>query len=302
VNKPALTATVSVVILAAGCRPALDDRPWLVGRTRILGVKAEPPEAAPGAGVTMAVVALGPTEPLDTSGTTWTLCRTPKPLGENRVVDPSCLVPTPDAAVGSSVELAIPADACTLFGPDTPQPAPGAPPTRPRDPDATGGYFQPTTVVLEESTAVALERVACGLSGASLDTTRAFQAAYHPNQNPTITGLAFSVDGTAVDPGAVPRGARVIAEVSWLAGSAEQFPVFDRASGGLVDTREVLTASWYVTGGDLDRAASETDDPTVTAAATGWTAPASPATLEIVVVLRDSRGGMDSARSILIVN
>ena len=34
--------------VAAGCRPSLDDRPWLVTTPQILGVEAQPPEVAPG--------------------------------------------------------------------------------------------------------------------------------------------------------------------------------------------------------------------------------------------------------------
>src|SRR5262249_28587343 len=82
---------------------------------------------------TLQVIALDPTGPAgppDAAGTSWTFCRTPKPLGENRVVAPDCLAPAPADAVGSPVEVALPADACRLFGPSPPQPAPGAPPTR----------------------------------------------------------------------------------------------------------------------------------------------------------------------------
>lgn len=69
--------------------------------------------------------------------------------------------------------------------------------------------------------------------------------------------------------------------------------MFDPASGTIVETEETLVASWYVTGGDLDQAAEQVTDPTVLSTVADWTAPLSPATLELVLILRDSRGGSD---------
>jgi hypothetical protein len=301
VTSRPVPVSVLVLVLALACRPALDDRPWLITKPQIVGVKAEPAEAPPGGAMTLEVVAVDPAGPLDVSATAWTFCRAPKPVGENRVVAPDCLAAAPADAVGSPVAIALPADACRLFGPDTPQPAPGAPPTRPRDPNATGGYYQPIAIALAGSLAVGLQRVTCDLPDASLAVARAFQAAYHPNQNPTISSLAFSVDGLLVDPGAVPAGARVTVEVAWPAGSLETFPVFDRASGAVVDTPERLVASFYVTGGALDAAAVEIQDPESVGAATVWTAPPASGASEMVVILRDSRGGSDAARAVLAV-
>jgi hypothetical protein len=283
----------------AGCRPALDDRPWLVTTLQILGVRADPPEVAPGSEATMAVVTLDPTAAADASTTAWTLCRTPKPLDENRVVAADCLAPAAADATGSPVTFAIPSDACQLFGPNPPQPPPGAPPMRPRDPDATGGYFQPVTTVLGDTTAVALERITCGLPDASLAIARAYQAGYRPNQNPQIASLTLTIDGAPVDSAIVPLGARVTVGVSWPADTAEAFPVFDRGANALVNAREVLTASWYVTGGTLDRAAASIDDPSRLSATATWVAPVSPASAEILVMLRDSRGGSDAQRATL---
>ena len=275
------------------CRPTLDDRPWLVTSLQIVGWKADPPEVAPGVNVALQVVALDPAGEPDTTDTAWSLCQTEKPLAESRVVSPDCLLPMSADAVGNPVQVTIPTDACRNFGPDTPQPAPGAPPTRPNDPDATGGYYQPMTVALGTSLAVGLERITCDLPDASLATATAFRAAYLPNQNPTISGLSFTVGGAPVDPMAVPPGARVTIEATWLTGAIETFPVFDPASGTIVETEETLVASWYVTGGDLDQAAEQVTDPTVLSTVADWTAPLSPATLELVLILRDSRGGSD---------
>ena len=282
----------------AACRPALDDRPWLIVEPRIVGWKAEPPEVSPGATVALQVVAIDPAGPADTSATAWTLCRTPKPLAENRPVAAECLAPSGADATGSPVTLAIPTDACRLFGPDTPQPAPGAPPTRPRDADTTGGYYQPITFVFAGARAVGLERVTCGLPDASFDVARAFQSTYTPNKNPTIAGLTFTVDGAAADPTAIPRGAAVEVGATWAPDAAEVFPVFDRASNRLLTTVEVLVGSWYVTGGELDLAAVEITDASTS---TTWIAPPEAGAFEIVFLLRDSRGGVGAARADMVV-
>jgi hypothetical protein len=295
-------ALAFVTTLGLGCRPTLDDRPWLVRGLQIVSVHAAPPEAAPGSTVTLDVVALDPAGPVDTTMTSWTLCRSPKPLDEDRVVSAACLAPAAADAVGSPVAITIPADACRVFGPDIPQPKPGAPPTRPRDPDASGGYFQPLTIALGASLAVGLERIRCDLPDASLAAARAYLDTYQPNQNPALAPLAFSVDGAPADPAAVPAGARLHVEASWPAGTAEPFPLFDRSTDTVVPTVETLAVSWFATGGTLDRAAAEIDDPTVLATATTWQAPGGAGAFEIVVVLRDSRGGSDTARVSLMVS
>jgi hypothetical protein len=308
-RAPALALALGALLaLAAACRPELDDRPWLITRPAILGWKAEPPEAPPGATVTLQVVALDPAGPLDAgdapdiTATTWTLCHTPKPVGESRAVAADCLAPAPAPdATGDPVTLAIPADACRLFGPDVPQPLPGAPATRPRDPDATGGYYQPIALALDGALAVGLARVTCDLPDASLAVARAFQDAYHANQNPALTGLAFAVDGAPADPSALPPGARVTVTAAWQAGSAESFPVYDRASRAIVDEQEALAAAWFATGGQLDRGAAQVTDPSVLSTATTWLAPPDPGAFEVVLVLRDSRGGSDTARATLLV-
>ncbi len=292
-----ILALLAVATVCGGCRPTLDDRPWLVTKLQIVGWKADPPEVTPGSAVNLQIVALDPAGAPDTAATSWTLCHAPKPPGENRVVSPACLAPTAPDAVGDPVQVTIPTDACRVFGPDVPQPAPGAPPTRPRDPDATGGYYQPLTVNLGTSLAVGLERVTCDLPDASLATSRVFQAAYQPNQNPMITGLSFTLDGAPIDPTAIPPGARITIEATWPAGTAEVFPVFDRGSAAIVETEETLLATWYVTGGELERASTAIVSGTVLSTATDWTAPVAPTNVELALILSDSRGGSDVARA-----
>lgn len=297
-----ILGTVAIAA-CAGCTPTLDDHPWLITRLTIVGWKADPPEVAPGAKVTLEALAVDPAAAVDPSATAWTLCHTPKPPSENRVVAPDCLAPAaaPDAT-GDPTSIAIPTDVCRVFGPDVPQPLPGQPTTRARDPDATGGYFQPVTVALGVALAIGLERITCDLPEASLADSRAFLAAYHANQNPSIAGLAFTADdGSPIDPTAIAAGTHVMIQASWLAGAIETFPVFDRQSRTIVSTAETLQASWYATGGVLDQPASTITDPAAVSTTTGWTAPADAATVQLALVLRDSRGGSDFTGATLVV-
>ena len=177
------------------------------------------------ASVALEAVVLDPAAAVDPTATVWSLCHTPKPPSENRVAAADCLLPAaPPDAVGDPVSIAIPTDVCQVFGPDVPQPLPGQPTTRARDADATGGYFQPVTVAAGGALAIGLERVTCDLPEASLADARAWQAAYHPNQNPTLVGLSFAAaDGSPIDPAAIPAGAAIAIRATWPAGAVESF-------------------------------------------------------------------------------
>src|SRR5262249_58432488 len=103
------------------------------------------------------------------------------------------------------------------------------------------------------------------------------------------TGTELGTDGL---PTTLPPRTAVTLRASWTDDSAESFPVFDPESRTLVDHREAIRVSWFVSGGELtsDRTGrSETD--TETFADDVWTTPdAGPAYLWVVV--RDSRGGV----------
>jgi hypothetical protein len=297
-----------VVAGGAGCRPTLDDRPWLIRQPQIVGWLAEPPEARPGGIVALRIVAIDPVAAPDTTTASWTLCHAAKPLDENRVVTADCLPPVPGAAdaVGDPVMIAIPTDACRVFGPDTPQPAAGATPTRPHDPDATGGYYQPISIALGTEVAVGLERVSCDLPDASLAAARAFAALYHPNQNPVIATLSMTLDGAPIAPPplgdvVIPPGARLHVQATWPDDAAEIYPVFDRSSGAVVMRREGIIARWYVTAGQLTQPVSRIADASAPMAATDWIAPETPLTLTITLMLADDRGGSAVAQSVLVV-
>jgi hypothetical protein len=195
---------------------------------------------------------------------------------------------------------AVPADACTLFGPDTPAPKPGEAPFRPHDPDVTGGYYLPVRVDLQGAdTTIALERIRCNLSGASPEVAADFRTRYVPNNSPTLVSVTAQVNGSDVGLDALPTGAKITFRATWTgaddpAPSAENYVVYDIKTDSILDKRESLRVSWYATAGEFasdstgrgeDEQESFTED--------DWTAPTAAGPLKLWVVLRDSRGGVD---------
>ena len=265
-----------VVVLAvgaaaiAGCKPNFGNPASLVDGPRILAVRAEPPEVRPAMPAMFTALVVSPdgtdaAPPID-----WSLCLTPKPLDENNIVSTACLggdMGIDTVATGSPSAMAtVPANACALFGPDPPPQMMGQPPLRPRDPDVTGGYYQPLRLVDGDTVGFALERVTCDLAQAGADL------------------------------GALPAGAAVDFVTGWPDDSVESFPVFDLPSASLITHRESMRVSWFatdgsfqheVTGREEDDSATWTDDV--------WTAPATPGVVHLWIVLRDSRGGLDFA-------
>jgi hypothetical protein len=281
-----------LALAVAACKPDLGPGDAILTTTRILAVKAEPAEAKPGTSATYTALVATPGGAMAGAPLGWAFCTAPKPVGENDVVstactsDPSSLVP---AGRGPSIVAATPSDACTRFGPNAP---PGG--FRPRDPDVTGGYYQPLRVDLDEtSTAFVLARITCDLANAPADAVEAFGHAYVANANPAL--LPLSVDGAPIAGATFHAGVAVTLTVSWPATSAETYAYYDAATSSVTTKRESLRVAWTASGGALatestgraeDDAATSTDDV--------WTPPAAgPAHLWIV--LRDSRGGVDFA-------
>ena len=71
-------------------------------------------------------------------------------------------------ADGIATGLVVPANACSLFGPDPPPQVAGQPAGRPVDPDRSGGYWLPVRVALGTSAPdLAQVRLRCGIAGAT---------------------------------------------------------------------------------------------------------------------------------------
>lgn len=265
--------TVAIAVTCLSCAPELPRRASLVDEPRVIAVVAEPAESEPGTAVTYRAVVASPDGTIEDPALTWALCLTPKPPGESRSVNETCLgdgvVALP--ATGAGAEIETPEDACFLFGPDTP---PGD--ARPRDPDATGGFYLPLRTTLGEELAFAHHRIHCNLADAPVDAALAYRESYRDNQNPVID--AFS---------AVTAGESVTLSLRWLPESRERFLVYDPLTRDLVTRDETLRASWYTTAGTLEHDTTTGELATenrYTAATTG--------TAHLWVVLRDDRGGV----------
>jgi hypothetical protein len=274
----------------ATCVPSLGPGDSLLTSTRIRAVRADPAEAAPGAMVTFTALVAGPGGTVNDAGVDWSFCTAPKPLTEDNVVSNACLDASSlvAAGVGPTTMAATPSNGCSVFGPDV-----GSTGARPRDPDGTGGYYQPLRADLAGTDrAFELARIHCDLANADATAAAAFAAAYTLNLNPVLSPLTATIDGAPVALAAIPTGARVILEASWPSSSAETFAFFDQASQTVTTQREAMQVAWYSSGGSLDRESTgRAADDLATTTDDGWDAPSTAGTVHVWVVLRDSRGG-----------
>lgn len=277
-------------LLLAGCLPEAPERASFVSTNRVLAVVAEPAEVAPGDPVEVRALVAGVDGTVVDPQAYYALCLSPKPPAENNAVNPVCWADAyvPVGGPGATQRVVVPEDACARFGPDTP---PGGE-LRPRDADSTGGYFQPVRVAIPELAAFGFVRIRCALPDAAADVALAFKDAYQPNANPTLSVISAAVDGEVVDRAAIVRDAEVTFAVDW-GPSAEMYLRYDRDALALVEEREAIRVSWFVTAGELAADATGRDpDDIETFTRVTWRAPADPGAVHLWAVARDSRGGV----------
>ena len=279
------------------CKPDFDERVSIVDDVRILAVRAEPSEAAPfDEAVTYSLLVVGFDGFFEVAAS-FSYCVTPKRLTENGAVSASCqqlkdgvVLPIGDAIGG--IAALIPPEACFSFGPEVREAG-----LRPRDPDPTGGFYQPVRAVVlardgSPRIAFGFERLRCKLANAPADQVTIFTRDYARNVNPTLAPLEAWNGSTKLAFDAIPRGARVTLRATWRPEDAERYVAFDPRAQLVVPRREAMRVSWYATGGvfEHDRTGRDEADLATTSDNT-WTAPdAAKATLW--AVLRDSRGGV----------
>ena len=290
--RRAWRTAAALLAAALACKPDFGPNDGLVTSPLVLAVKAEPPEAAPGMAAVYTALAVGSSAP--SSAIVWRFCTAPKSLGDDNVVSPACFDADSlvAAGAGSPVTAATPKDGCSVFGPATA--SAGA---RPPDPDGTGGYYQPLRVDWAGADPTFyLARIECGLAGASSAIATQFAHAYVANANPHLTPLVATSSGNPVSLSSVPANGRVDFSIGWGASDAEIYAYYDPSSQTLITKRESMEVTWRASGGAFDTEStgrSETDSATTTA--NGWTAPSTAGPLQVWVVLRDSRGGVDFA-------
>jgi hypothetical protein len=282
------------LLMVAACKPDAGTPLTLVDAPRILALRAQPAEVAPGAAVTLDALVASPDGEVAPPSLDWSLCHSPRPLESNDVVSAACLsIAHVDylAYAVPSVATTMPADACQLFGPDLPPSIAGQPDPRPVAADASGGWYQPYRADLGNALVVGLARVRCNLAGASVDVAQQFRMQYTFNLNPTPNPI--TLDGAPLDGAVLEPGASQTLTVDWPAEAAEGYPLFDVATQTLIPRRESLRVSWFATAGSFadERTGRASDDPALDTSNT-FTAPTTPGTIYVWAVLRDDRGGI----------
>lgn len=231
----------------------------------------------------------------------WAYCTQPRALEERTGVTASCLAG--DHLIDIDPATTVLADACARFGPNPPPTQEDEGARRPADPDSTGGYYVPVRarVVAEAEPLVAfgLQRVRCDLAGATRDIFDAFEDRYTLNVAPQLDSAMLRdedrVFDLAGDAATVTAGATVELAVAPAADAAEPYVLYSAEDAALLERTESLTASWYVTAGELERAHETlTGDELAAGEVFGnrWTAPATGTATHGWIVLRDSRGGV----------
>lgn len=264
-------------IAIAGCGDSFDPASLVAG-LRVLGVKAEPAEAAPGTEVTLRALVV------DTRGREvrldWAACL----LGPTPV-DPRCV--TEDAA--SYLAPAGSGETATVT----------MPPLRQQDlarADFTGGVYLPVRLRARttsgdpaEVTAIYGMRWSLGLP-------------VPPNRNPTIASVSVVRDGQPIaldeaTPLEVPAGSDVTLRAAFAPGSAEEYLALrgDPRTTPPETTKEVPSVSWFVTAGRIEPDVTGEERPDTTLALGGDRAPAAGTIIDVWAVAREERGGLDWA-------
>lgn len=287
---------ICFILLCAACLPDTGPPQSRVVGPRILSIRSDPAEVFPGESVELSLVAVDGSGKMQTAPVDWAFCLRPKPPVENNVVHADCLGDgvIPIAGNSQMVMATIPDDACSLFGPDLPPPLPGMPAGRPRDPDDTGGYYQPVRVTVEGMQAIGLVRIRCGLPFATPDVAAQFRTAYIPNRNPTIAALEILDGDDAISALRIPTNRTLRLRLLIPLESREIFLRFDVSRQSLVSDPEVLRVSWLSAQGELaqSQTMARDGDNRFLYAETSWTSPSSAGSALLWTVLRDSRGGV----------
>jgi hypothetical protein len=264
-----------VLFWLGGCQSFSDPPVSFVAGLRVLGIKAEPPQIAPGASTTVAALVV------DTYGgassASWSQCLLPPLPGQT--INTDCI----DGAAGADLQPIDDGLTIPFVMPQVTAASLGAP-------DATGGVYLPLVAAVDASpqtlTAVYRLRLA--------DDAPA-------NTNPTIADV-FSIDATgamsaldATAPTLVHSGGALSLTVTFAPGSTQ---IYTAADGTV--TTEALTTSWFCTAGDLSFEKTSATQPE-TVLRLDQRLPPSGSQIDLYAVARDERGGTDFAHRTLLL-
>ena len=267
------TFIAAALLALGGCQSFPDPPVSFVAGLRVLGVKAEPPEAAPGDTATISALAI------DTAGgapdATWSACFVMPMPGE--AVNPDCVQAGADlqpVGQGLSITATMPPVSAEALG--------GA--------DVTGGVYLPLVGDVRDGTGAVSAVYRWRLAGAA-----------PPNANPVLVSV-YRLDAAgemvALDPGApapVAAGDALSLGATFAAGSAQEYR---RADGATVT--EILTTSWFCTAGTLSFEKTSAVQPE-TVLHLDQRLPPAGSSIDLWAVARDERGGTDFAHRVLLL-
>ncbi len=293
-----MRAFVALALAAvAGCSNDFDPASYLApGSLRVLGVVADPAEAAPNATATLTVI----TPDLPSPPTyDWVVCTQP-PLPGSSSIDPLCLEAdmgsflVPVAGNGPSTVVTMPADAS---------------PKTLGVPDATGGFYVPV-------------KVRATMGNQTLDTVYGLRLSLPgiepPNHNPTIASASLvdapldaspmNVTELSTDPAAPTPVAAGSEPTLRLQLTPDSFEVYPQITGTPPNTTFVMTTEqprffWYAdagiftedtTGGDKPDTQLKLDD-------NKHHPPRAGDRINVIVVVHDERGGTAFTHRYLVV-
>lgn len=215
----------------AACQPDTEGRPSEITSTRLLAVRADPAEAAPGGSVRLSALVAGPSGAVATPELDWGFCVERKPLAAPGMVAPACTRRSVDPQSvldlgwGPEATGTVPLSACEIFGPKPPPAKAGEPAYRAADPDASGGYFQPIRLAApaidDGEPGFGAVRLSCGLGAVTLDQGVEYRSRYHANTHPAVDAVSLVFDGqeTTLDPNqplTVPAGSAIALRARWV--------------------------------------------------------------------------------------
>ncbi len=291
------TALAVALAVVAGCSNDFDPASYLQpGSLRVLGVVADPAEAAAGATATLTVI----TPDLPTTPTyDWVVCTQP-PLPGSSSLDPLCIEAdmgsflVPVAGNGPSAVVTMPADAS---------------PKTLGIPDASGGFYVPV-------------KVRATMGDQTLDTVYGLRLSLPgiepPNHNPTIATASLvngpvdasptDVTELSTDPTA-PTPVAVGSELTLrLTLTPDSFEVYPQLTGTPPNTTIVMTTEqprffWYADAGIFteDTTGADQPDTQLKLDDSKHHPPQVGDRINVIVVVRDERGGTSFTHRYLVV-
>lgn len=269
-----MRALLLLTLLCSACGDGFPPASFVDG-LRLLGMRADPPEAAPGQ--TVALTAWAVDTQQRAINLQWAACLAPPDPGMG-TINNDCL--TTDMSTfltalgsGAMISTVVPAVPATALLP----------------PDITGGQYLPIRLSV-----TAQSDDDSGVYRLRLKGTMA------PNHNPTLASVDVITESNgkvitrqsldATTPLTIHSGETLILRAEFTSDSAEAYQALN-GDGTLRSTTETLTAQWFSTGGSLDNETSGADvDETFR---TNKRLPPPGTVIDLWVVAHDERGGSD---------